>query len=92
MIIELPSLNKYPVPIEILDKSDVSILIVHANKSWSDSDIRILKEFEMVKQNQTKVILNRVMPDLLEGIYGEIPKKRSMLRKKLKIVFGGQKY
>ena len=92
VIIELPSLNKYPVPIEILDKSDVSILIVHANKSWSDSDIRILKEFEMVKQNQTKVILNRVMPDLLEGIYGEIPKKRSMLRKKLKIVFGGQKY
>ncbi|MCF8429720.1 MAG: hypothetical protein K9G64_06265 [Bacteroidia bacterium] len=92
VIIELPSLNKYPVPIEILDKSDVSILIVHANKSWSASDVRILKEFEMVKQNQTKVILNRVIPDFLEGIYGEIPKKRSILRKKLKLIFGGQKY
>lgn len=92
VIIELPSLNKYPIPVEILEKSDISILIVHANKSWSASDIRILNEFEMVKQNQTKVILNRVVPDLLEGIYGEIPKNRSILRKKLKIIFGGQKY
>jgi succinoglycan biosynthesis transport protein ExoP len=92
IIIELPSLNKYPIPIEILDKSDISILIVHANKSWTASDARILKEFETVKQNQTKVLLNRVIPDLLEGIYGEIPKKRSLLRKKLKLIFGGQKY
>jgi len=92
VIIELPSLNKYPVPIEILDKSDVSILIVHANKSWTASDARILKEFETVKQNQTKVILNRVVPDLLEGIYGEIPKNRSKLRKKLKLMFGGEKH
>lgn len=92
IIIELPSLNKYPVPIEILDKSDVSILIVHANKSWTTSDARILKEFETVKQNQAKVILNRVVPDLLEGIYGEIPKNRSKLRKKLKLIFGGEKH
>jgi hypothetical protein len=92
VIIELPSLNKYPVPIQILDQSDVSILIVHANKSWTSSDKRILKEFETVRQNQTKVLLNRVVPDLLEGIYGEIPKQRSKLRKKMKLMFGGQKY
>jgi hypothetical protein len=75
-----------------LDKSDVSILIVHANKSWTSSDKRILKEFETVRQNQAKVLLNRVVPDLLEGIYGEIPKQRSKLRKKMKLMFGGQKY
>lgn len=91
-IIELPSLNKYPVPIEILDKSHISILIVHAHKSWTASDQRILKEFENVRPGRVKVILNRVMPDLLEGIYGEIPKQRSKIRKRLKIIFGGSKY
>lgn len=92
VIIELPSLNKYPVPIQILDQSDVSILIVHANKSWTNSDKRILKEFETVRQNKAKVLLNRVVPDLLENIYGEIPKHRSKLRVKMKLMFGGQKY
>lgn len=92
IIIELPSLNKYPVPIQILDQSDISILTVHAHKSWTNSDKRILKEFEYVKQNKVKVLLNRVVPDLLEGIYGEIPKHRSAFRKKLKLFFGGQKY
>ncbi|MES2381613.1 MAG: hypothetical protein V4538_11265 [Bacteroidota bacterium] len=91
-IIELPSLNKYPIPIEILDKSHVSLLIVHAHKSWTASDQRILKEFEKVKPGGVKVILNRVIPDLLEGIYGEIPKQRSKIRKRLKIIFGGSKY
>lgn len=91
-IIELPSLNKYPIPIEILDKSHISLLIVHAHKSWTASDQRILKEFEKVKPGGVKVILNRVMPDLLEGIYGEIPKQRSEMRKRLKIIFGGSKY
>lgn len=92
IIIELPSLNKYPIPIQILDQSDISILTVHAHKSWTNSDKRILKEFENIKQNKVKVLLNRVVPDFLEGIYGEIPKHRSAFRKKLKLVFGGQKY
>jgi uncharacterized protein involved in exopolysaccharide biosynthesis len=92
VIIELPSLNKYPIPIQILDQSDISILIVHANKSWTNSDKRILKEFESIRTNLTKVLLNRVVPDLLEGIYGEIPKKRSVLRKKMKLIFGGDKH
>lgn len=92
VIVELPSLNRYPIPSEIIEKSDISILVVHAMKSWTNSDRRIIKEFERVRPHGVKVLLNNVNPDMLEGIYGEIPKNRSWLRKRIKLLLGGEKY
>jgi hypothetical protein len=43
-------------------------------------------------QGKTSVLLNHVSPDLLESIYGEIPKRRSALRKKIKNLLGGELY
>lgn len=91
-VVELPALNKYPVPFEIIEKSDFSILIVHAAKSWTSSDKQIITEYEKIKPNGVKVLLNFVEIDNLEGIYGDIPKNRSWIRKKLKIALGGDKY
>ncbi len=92
IIIEMPSLSQYPVPFELIEKSDVSILVVHAQKTWTNSDKQILSEYEKVKPKGAKVLLNHVDPDLLENIYGEIPKKRSLIRRKFKLLLGGEKY
>lgn len=91
-IIEIPNLNQYPVPFELIEKSDVSILVVHAQKSWATSDKQILNENEKVRPKGTKVLINHVDVDSLEGIYGEIPKKRSFIRRKMKLLLGGDRY
>jgi uncharacterized protein involved in exopolysaccharide biosynthesis len=91
-IIEIPNLNQYPVPFELIEKSDVSILVVHAQKTWASSDKQILDEYEKVRPKGTKVLINHVDVDSLEGIYGEIPKKRSLIRRKMKLLMGGDRY
>ena len=91
-IIEIPNLNQYPVPFELIEKSDFSILVVHAQKTWATSDKQILNEYEKVRPKGTRVLINHVDVDSLEGIYGEIPKKRSLIRRKMKILMGGERY
>ena len=91
-IIEIPNLNQYPVPFELIEKSDVSILVVHAQKTWATSDKQILSEYEKVRPKGSKVLINHVDIDALEGIYGEIPKKRSFIRRRLKLLLGGDRY
>ena len=91
-ILEIPELKKYPIPSQLISMANLSILIVHAQKSWTSADKFQLKNYQKLTEGKVKVILNHVEPDLLESIYGEIPKKRSVFRKKLKMVLGGQKY
>ncbi|MFY8019921.1 MAG: GumC family protein [Bacteroidia bacterium] len=91
-ILEIPELKKYPIPSQLISMSNLSILVVHAQKSWTNADRFQLKNYQKLCDGKIKVILNHVEPDLLESIYGEIPKKRSNFRRKLKLALGGQKY
>ncbi len=91
-ILEIPELKKYPIPSQLISISNLSILVVHAQKSWTNADRFQLKNYQKLCEGKIKVILNHVEPDLLESIYGEIPKKRSNFRRKLKLALGGQKY
>lgn len=91
-ILEIPGLKTNPIPSNLIAQSALSILVVHAQKSWTSADKFQLKNYQKIAEGKIKVILNHVEPDLLEGIYGEIPKKRSVIRRKLKMALGGQKY
>lgn len=91
-VLEIPSLNKHPFPVHLIEQAQYSILTVHAGRSWTSADQFQLKSFLKLAQGKTSVILNRVHADLLEPIYGEIPKRRSVVRKRLKSLLGGEQY
>ena len=91
-VLEIPRLNKYPLPANLVEQAHYSILVVHASKSWTSADQFLLKNYMKLAQGKTSVLLNHVAPDLLESIYGEIPKRRSALRKKIKNLLGGELY
>jgi len=91
-VLEIPSLNKFPFPVNLIEQAQYSILTVHAGRSWTSADQFQLKTYLKLAQGKTSVILNRVHPDLLESIYGEIPKRRSAIRRKLKSLLGGEQY
>ncbi|MCF8255508.1 MAG: hypothetical protein K9H61_05105 [Bacteroidia bacterium] len=91
-VLEIPSLNKNPIPANLVEQAHYSILVVHAAKSWTNADQFQLKTYMKLAQGKTSVLLNHVIPDLLESIYGEIPKRRSALRKRMKSLLGGEQY
>lgn len=91
-VIEIPRLNKYPIPANLVDQANYSIMVVHADKSWTSADNFLLKTYLKMAHGKISVMLNHVAPDMLESIYGEIPKRRSYLRKRLKMLLGGDKY
>jgi hypothetical protein len=91
-VIEIPRLNKYPIPANLVDQANYSIMVVHAAKSWTSADNFLLKTYLKMAHGKISVMLNHVAPDMLESIYGEIPKRRSYLRKRLKMLLGGDKY
>jgi uncharacterized protein involved in exopolysaccharide biosynthesis len=91
-VIELPRLNQHPVPANLIAKAHFNIMIVHALKSWTGADKHLLATYREMATNNIKVLLNYVSADLLEGIYGEIPKKRSAIRRRVKQLLGGELY
>ncbi len=75
----------------LLGKADIVLLIYSANTSWSDADAFILEKVkaQVAANVETSVlygVLTNTLPDNLEEIYGEIPKKRSPIRKLMKKV------
>ncbi len=91
-VLEIPRLNKYPIPANLVESAHYSIMVVHAGKSWTSADQFLLKNYLKLSAGKISVLLNHVAPDSLESIYGEIPKKRSIFRRKIKEVLGGEKY
>jgi hypothetical protein len=84
VFIELPALifNNYPA--ELVAQSDLSILICRANRLWSEADKSAMNEISPLIKDKLTYIINGVELQELESIVGELPKKSSAFRKKIK--------
>ena len=84
IFIELPPILNISYPSDIIHEANLSILICRANRSWSKADTNVLNVFKEVSKNKILSILNGVELYHMESILGEIPKKRSRIRRILK--------
>lgn len=84
VFIELPSLIFNSYPPEIVSQSDLSILICRANRLWSEADQAALNELLPLTGSKITYIINGVELKELESLVGELPKKSSEFRKKIK--------
>jgi uncharacterized protein involved in exopolysaccharide biosynthesis len=84
VFIELPALlfNNYPA--DLVAQSDLSLLICRANRLWSEADQSALNEISPLLGSKVSFIINGVELQELESLVGELPKKSSKLRKKIK--------
>ncbi|MEM0575480.1 hypothetical protein [Flavobacterium polysaccharolyticum] len=87
VIIELPSLIDYINPIELINKADLEILVCRSNRVWSDADQSAIKNVVAASQSKINFIINGVAINEVEAVLGELPKRRSLLRRKLKAMF-----
>lgn len=82
--IEVPALLSGSYPVAELAQMDVALLVADATRTWNSADSRALSMAQEIIGHSCRLVLNKVKPDNLETALGEIPKKRSRLRRWVK--------
>ena len=84
VFIELPALIFNNYPSDLVAQSDLSILICRANRLWSEADQSALKDLLPLTGSKIGFIINGVELNELESLVGELPKKSSEFKIKIK--------
>lgn len=92
VFIEIPSILYYPFPNDLVKKSDLSILLLRANREWKSADLGALKMFSDTLSSPPLGILNGVEIEEIETVLGSLPKKRSVFRRFIKKLINLQFY
>lgn len=81
---EIPSIVSNPYPPELIKQTDISIMLVRANRTWQKSDINAVESIHEFLPNKSFVFLNGANPEFLQDLIGELPRKRSRIRRIIK--------
>lgn len=84
VFLELPHLSHNTVPYDLVSQAHASLLVMNSEKSWATAHERTLGLYKKAAKNEVMLMLNRVSPEMLESVYGEIPKRRSTMRRIIK--------
>ncbi|MEX0363521.1 MAG: GumC family protein, partial [Allomuricauda sp.] len=85
VILEIPSIIKNPFPVKLASTMDYTFLVTRANRAWGDADKNALSLFnEATTGPEPTIILNGVKVLEMETVVGDLPKKRSLIRKWVK--------
>ena len=87
VLIELPPILYYPYPVGLVSSADIPVLICRANRVWTDADQGVLDILLQLSDKKTNYLLNGVEPLVIESVLGDLPRKRSRLRKAVKNMF-----
>lgn len=82
--IELPAIMHNPYKQEDVKGGDVHILVCKARRKWTEADKHALKVYKKLTGVKPLLFLNGVSTHVMEEMIGEIPRKRSWLRKVIK--------
>jgi len=84
IVVEIPSILNNSYPIKFIKSFQIALLVVRANRSWTEADVLALDAFKETFPQNTLIVLNGVEIDYLDSTLGEVPKQRSKFRKVLK--------
>lgn len=84
VFVEIPGILYYSYPINLFKTVDVPILVARANRTWQKSDSFAIKDIIETSKQKPLVLLNGVELQEMEGLIGEIPRKRSVIRRFVK--------
>lgn len=85
IFVEIPGIRNNPYPISLLKNTDHSFLVTRANRAWTKADSYALKDIlEHCNDNEPQILLNGVELLEMENVIGDLPRKRSFVRWKLK--------
>ena len=76
VLIEIPPLSENQLPVELVKKVDVSLLVLRADRVWSETDNYVSRLYRKACSCEPLLILNRVSADGVREIFGDLPEKR----------------
>ena len=85
-VTELPGLLSHPYPVELIRRADLILLVARANRTWIDADRFVLERIGTISRAPVRLILNGVDVEYLEQSMGDLPKRRSFVRRMAKRV------
>ncbi|MBP6589823.1 MAG: hypothetical protein KAX45_08025 [Chitinophagaceae bacterium] len=84
LFIELPALLKDNYPAPLIAGADLVVLTCRSNRVWSEADKQVIQDIQPLAGTKIHAILNGVEVQETESLIGDLPKKRSWIRKKIK--------
>jgi uncharacterized protein involved in exopolysaccharide biosynthesis len=87
VLIELPALIYNNYPCELVAGAAMSILVCRSNRLWAEADQAALNNLLPLSANSMHFIINGVELKEAEAVIGDLPKKTSGFRKKVKNLF-----
>jgi polysaccharide biosynthesis transport protein len=88
VFIEIPAILTNYYPIKLFNNADHSFLVIRANRPWTMADKNALKDIsEYTPDNKPQVLLNGVELMEMETVIGDLPKKRSWIRRTMKTYY-----
>lgn len=90
ILIELPPLLYYPLPVNLMTAADKVVLVGRANRVWSSADERNVKELINTTGKEPVFVLNGVEISVMEQVLGELPKRRNWFHRFMKNVVSMQ--
>jgi cellulose biosynthesis protein BcsQ len=92
VIIELPNILETNYPADLILASDLTLLVCRSNRLWSKADENLLDNIKELTGSKLQFIINGVEITEVEALLGELPKKRSKIRRKIKNILRFQFY
>lgn len=83
-LIEHSSLSEGIANPKVVIDTDLCFLVVDASATWKTADAFFLERLRTLRPDGFVAVLTKAQPDDLESIYGNMPKKRSKLRRYIK--------
>lgn len=84
ILIEVPALSSFRLNSYLSKISQLNYLLVNASRTWSSADDHYIEKLRAVSDGRLFTILNNITVDNIEEYIGDIPKKRSPLRRLVK--------
>lgn len=86
-LFEVPALLSEDFTSEMVGNPDLVLVVCHADYTWNNADKKAIMTISKMVGRPCHLVLNNARIDYLENSLGEIPKKRSRLRRWLKQLF-----
>jgi len=84
IIIEIPPILYYPLPAGLISSIDIPLLVCRSNRTWNSADKKAVNSLMKLTDHKPLFILNGVELCEIETILGDLPRKGSWIRQKIK--------
>ena len=81
VFLELPPIVHNSFPAKLISTADLTVLVCRANRNWLAADQGAIETLKNILPQEPVVLLNGVEMQAVESVLGDLPKKRSRLRR-----------